>query len=74
MKENDYIPVALRMLNNIVGDNDIKVLASIINAKMVYLNTGKIACRESVETLFDEVIDIFTNAKKQLAEKEDYEE
>ena len=74
MKENDYIPVALRMLNNIVGDNDVKVLASIINAKMVYLNAGKIACRESVETLFDEVIDIFTNAKKQLAEKEDYEE
>ena len=74
MKGNDCIPVALRMLNNIVGDNDIKVLASIINAKIFYLNTGKIACRESVETLFDEVIDIFTNAKKQLAEKEDYEE
>ena len=33
MKENDYIPVALRMLNNIVGDNDVKVLDSIINAK-----------------------------------------
>ena len=74
MKENDYIPVALRMLNNIVGDNDVEVLASIINAKRVYLNTGKIACRESVETLSDEVLDIFTNAKKQLAEKEDYEE
>lgn len=74
MEETDYIPVALSMLNNIVGDNDMKILASVINAKMVYKNTGKISCRKSVETLFDEVIDIFTAAKKQIAEKEDCDE
>ena len=72
MEDKDYIIIALRMLSDLAGD-DTRLLATILNAKLSYDNTKKIACKKSVATLIDEILDIFSKAKAQL-EKVDEED
>lgn len=71
MEDKDYIIIALRMLSDLAGE-DTRLLATILNAKLSYVNTKKIACKKSVATLIDEILDIFSKAKAQL-EKVDEE-
>ena len=72
MEDKDYIIIALRMLSDLAGD-DTRLLAMILNAKLSYANTKKIACKKSVTTLIDKILDIFSKAKLQL-EKVDEED
>lgn len=69
--KKDYISIALDMLDTIAKD-DIGILAVSGNASMIYAGTNKIANRESINMLIDEVIDIFSKAKELMKEKEDF--
>ena len=70
--KRDYVDVALDMLLNIVGDDDMSMMSTLVTSKTIYANTKKVAHRKSVDQLFDEVIDIFSKAKELMKEKEDF--
>ena len=70
--KRDYVDVALDMLLNIVGDDDMSMMSTLLTSKTIYANTKKVAHRATVDQLFDEVIDIFSKAKELMKEKEDF--
>ena len=70
--KRDYVDVALDMLLNIVGDDDMRMMSTLLTSKTIYANTKKVVHRKSVDQLFDEVIDIFSKAKELMKEKEDF--
>ena len=70
--KRDYVDVALDMLLNIIGDDDMRMMSTILTSKTIYANTKKVAHRATVDQLFDEVIDIFSKAKELMKEKEDF--
>ena len=70
--KRDYVDVALDMLLNIVGDDDMRMMSTLLTSKTIYANTKKIVNRSAVDQLFDEVIDIFSKAKELMKEKEDF--
>ena len=70
--KRDYVDVALDMLLNIVGDDDMSMMSTLLTSKTIYANTKKIVNRSAVDQLFDEVIDIFSKAKELMKEKEDF--
>ena len=70
--KRDYVDVALDMLLNIVGDDDMSMMSTLLTSKTIYANTKKVAHRATVDKLFDEVIDIFSKAKELMKEKEDF--
>ena len=72
--KRDYVDVALDMLLNIVGDDDMRMMSTLLTSKTIYANTKKIVNRSAVDQLFDEVIDIFSKAKELMKEKENYQD
>ena len=70
--KRDYVDVALDMLLNIVGDDDMRMMSTLLTSKTIYAHTKKVTHRATVNQLFDEVIGIFSKAKKQMKEKENY--
>lgn len=70
--KRDYVDVALDMLLNIVGDDDMRMMSTLLTSKTIYANTKKIVNRSAVDQLVDEVIDIFSKAKELMKEKEDF--
>ena len=70
--KRDYVDVALDMLLNIVGDDDMRMMSTLLTSKTIYAYKKKVAHRATVDQLFDEVISIFSKAKKQMKEKENY--
>ena len=70
--KRDYVDVALDMLLNIIGDDDMSMMSTLLTSKTIYANTKKIVNRSAVDQLFDEVIDIFSKAKELMKEKEDF--
>ena len=73
MKEKDYIQIMLDMLVLLTKD-DMSLFGIILNASMLYKGMHKVINKASIETLIDEVISIFSKAKEQLKEVEEYEQ
>ena len=73
MKEKDYIQIMLDMLVLLTKD-DTSLFAITLNASMLYKVMHKVTNKESIETLIDEVVSIFSKAKEQLKEVEEYEQ
>lgn len=73
MKEKDYIQIMLNMLVLLTKD-DMNLFAIVLNANMLYKGMHKVTNKESIKTLIDEVISIFSKAKEQLKEVEEYEQ
>ena len=73
MKEKDYIQIMLDMLVLLTKD-DMSLFAIVLNASMLYKGIHKVTNKESIETLIDEVVSIFSKAKEQLKEAEEYEQ